>query len=59
MHDWPDLVGYLASFLLILTFFMRNMVQLRMIAIGSSVAWLVYGFASMLYPVIVLHLLFP
>jgi hypothetical protein len=56
MPSWSDIIGYLAAFLLVLTFFMRDMVQLRITAICSSIAWLVYGFSDALYPVIILHL---
>jgi hypothetical protein len=57
MHNWFDLVGYLAGILLVLTFFMRDMVQLRITAICSSIAWLAYGFSATLYPIIILHLI--
>ena len=36
-------IGYFAAFLLVLTFFMRNMIRLRITAIYSSLAWLVSG----------------
>ena len=55
MHAWTDAIGYFAAFLLVLTFFMRSMIQLRITAICSSLAWMVYGCADTLYPVIVLH----
>jgi CRP/FNR family transcriptional regulator, cyclic AMP receptor protein len=55
MPTWTDTIGYFAAFLLVLTFFMRNMIQLRITAICSSLAWLVYGLIDTLYPVIVLH----
>jgi len=52
MHAWTDAIGYFAAFLLVLTFFMRSMIQLRVTAICSSLAWLVYGCADTLYPII-------
>lgn len=55
MNLWIDAVGYLAAFLLVATFFMRDMTRLRLVAICSSVAWLVYGLLGILYPIIVLH----
>jgi hypothetical protein len=55
MHAWTDAIGYFAAFLLVLTFFVRSMIQLRVTAICSSLAWLVYGCADTLYPIIVLH----
>jgi CRP/FNR family transcriptional regulator, cyclic AMP receptor protein len=55
MHAWTDLIGYLGGFLLVLTFFMTSMIPLRITAICSSLAWLAYGCADTLYPIIVLH----
>ena len=56
MHTWTDVIGYFGAFLLVLTFFMRNMIHLRITAICSSLAWLIYGWADALYPIIVLHI---
>jgi CRP/FNR family transcriptional regulator, cyclic AMP receptor protein len=56
MPSWTDMIGYFAAFLLVLTFFMRRMIQLRITAICSSLAWLAYGWIDMLYPIIVLHM---
>ena len=41
--------------LLLLTFFMRQMVPLRAVAIASSMAWLVFGFGEHVVPVAALH----
>jgi ABC-type glycerol-3-phosphate transport system permease component len=57
MHVWTDAIGYLAAFLLVLTFYVRRMIPLRAIAICSSLAWLTYGLLDTLYPIIVLHLI--
>ena len=56
MPSWSDIIGYLGAFLLVMTFFVRDMVQLRITAICFSIAWLVYGFSDALYPIIILHL---
>ena|ERR1700693_1240945 len=56
-HAWPEIFGYLAATLLLLTFFMRQMVPLRAVAIASSMAWLVYGWADHIYPVVSLHII--
>jgi hypothetical protein len=59
MH-WVDLVGYLASGLVVLTFYMGDMISLRVAAIFSNVAFLAYGICLGLGPVILLHsLLLP
>lgn len=52
---WPEIFGYLAASLLLLTFFMRQMVPLRAMAIAASAAWVVYGWADHIYPVLCLH----
>jgi hypothetical protein len=57
IHAWPEIFGYLAASLLLLTFFMRQMVPLRAVAIASSMAWLVYGLADHIYPVFCLHII--
>jgi hypothetical protein len=54
MH-WVDLVGYLASGLVVLTFYMGDMISLRVAAIFSNVAFLAYGIGLGLGPVILLH----
>ena len=59
MH-WFDVVGYLASALVVLTFYMREMIPLRLAAMASNCAFLAYGVALGLGPVVVLHsLLLP
>jgi CRP/FNR family cyclic AMP-dependent transcriptional regulator len=52
-----DLIGYLASALVLATFCMRNMVALRCMAMASNVAFIAYGGLADLGPVLVLHLL--
>lgn len=51
-----ELAGYLASFLVAYTFYMKTMLPLRCFAIASNVAFIVYGFFNELYPVLFLHL---
>lgn len=50
-----ELLGYLASLLVFTTFYMKTMIPLRLVAIGSNVAFMAYGFAEHLYPVLILH----
>ena len=51
-----DYVGYLASVLVLFTFCARTMIPLRLIALGSNVAFLTYGALLHLYPVLLLHI---
>jgi hypothetical protein len=50
-----DCVGYVASVLVLLTFYMRHMVPLRVAALCSNLAFLAYGSAMHLIPIVLLH----
>jgi hypothetical protein len=50
-----DCTGYIASLLVFLTFYMKDVVPLRVMALFSNVAFLVYGGALHLWPVVLLH----
>lgn len=51
-----ELIGYLASLLVLATFWMRGMVALRITAILSNLAFLAYGSLANIEPVLLLHL---
>lgn len=53
----PDLIGYLASALVLGAFGMRDMRALRRAAIASNLAFIVYAAWAGIMPVLVLHLL--
>lgn len=55
MQHSLDFAGYIASALVLLTFCMKDMVALRIAAMCSNVAFLVYGAGLNLVPVLVLH----
>jgi hypothetical protein len=50
-----DLAGYIASSLVFMTFYMRGMVALRVVALCSNVAFLIYAFSLHLAPIVILH----
>src|SRR5215470_7471884 len=52
-----DASGYLASTMVLLTFMTKDMRMLRVLAIGSNVAFATYGLMVWLPPVFCLHLL--
>ena len=52
-----EMAGYLAAFLVFLTFYMKTMVPLRVIGICSNCAFITYAFLGGLYPVLILHLI--
>ena len=55
--NWIDGIGYLASVLILSTFFMKTMIPLRSIAMASNLAFIIYSFLGQLYPTLILHLL--
>jgi CRP/FNR family transcriptional regulator, cyclic AMP receptor protein len=57
MISWIDGVGYLASALVLLTFCMGTMLNLRAIAIFSNLAFIGYGLGAGIYPVLILHVI--
>jgi CRP/FNR family cyclic AMP-dependent transcriptional regulator len=52
-----DLVGYLAAAMVLVAFYQTQTVPLRIAAIGSNLAFIVYGLALGLMSVWVLHFL--
>jgi hypothetical protein len=54
MHT-AELVGYLASALVFATFYMKTMMPLRAVAIGSNVAFISYGYVGGMAPILILH----
>ena len=50
-----ELIGYLASLLVLMTFCMSGMVALRTVAIASNVAFIAYAALVGISPVLVLH----
>ncbi len=50
-----NVVGYVASALVVITFYMKEMVPLRVAALCSNVAFLIYGVGLGLGPVVLLH----
>ena len=52
---WPEIIGYMACGLVFLTFCMKRMLPLRVIAVTSNIAFIFYGLAAELMPILVLH----
>ena len=52
-----NLIGYLASAMVLLTFMAKDMRLLRIIGIFSNIAFIAYGVLAWLPPVFCLHLL--
>lgn len=50
-----EFLGYLASGLVFLTFCMKTMIPLRLLAIGSNLAFISYGLVDGLIPIVILH----
>ena len=53
----PSAIGFIASGLVLATFGMKDMVNVRIVAICSNIAFIMYGFVLDLPPVLILHLM--
>ena len=53
--NWVEAAGYLASALVLATFCMKTIIPLHTAAIGSSIAFIVYGSYGSVHPVLVPH----
>ncbi|HSW24010.1 MAG TPA: hypothetical protein VLJ62_14695 [Burkholderiaceae bacterium] len=53
----PDLLGYAAAGLVLITFLAQSMTMLRALAIASNVLFIAYALVAGLPPVLVLHAL--
>jgi hypothetical protein len=52
-----DFIGYVACGLVLLTFCMQTMLPLRLVALASNFAFITYGWAAKLIPILILHCL--
>jgi len=52
-----NLVGYAGAVLVFITFWMKTMVPLRYLGIGSNIFFIAYGYLASAYPPLVLHVL--
>jgi CRP/FNR family transcriptional regulator, cyclic AMP receptor protein len=55
--SWINLLGYAASATVLVTFCMRTMIPLRLVALASNVLFIAYGYVDHLCPVLLLHAL--
>jgi hypothetical protein len=55
-----ELIGYVASFLVFTTFYVKRILTLRLMAICSNIAFILYALGCGLQPIFILHsLLLP
>ena len=54
---WIEAIGWLASLLTIATYSMNSMIPLRILAIGSSVCFVIYAFILQLWPLLLMELI--
>lgn len=60
MDSMVDLIGYIAASLVFATFYVKKILTLRLIAICSNIAFILYAFECHLHPIFILHsLLLP
>ncbi len=53
---FADALGYIAAFLVFMTFSMKTMIPLRIVGICSNVFFIAYGYLGHAYPLLVLHI---
>jgi CRP/FNR family transcriptional regulator, cyclic AMP receptor protein len=53
--DWVETLGFVAAFLMFTTFYMKNMIPLRIIGIASNITFIVYTSFEQIWPVLILH----
>ena len=53
--DCLQLLGFLAAFLMFSTFYMKNMIPLRIIGMASNATFIVYAVNAEVWPLFVLH----
>lgn len=53
---WVDIIGYVGAVFVLVAYTMKTMIPLRMMAIGSNVAAIIYGVLAGLKPILFLHL---
>ena len=54
---WIEYVGYLASILIGISMFMKDIVKLRFINLSGAILFTVYGFIIKSYPVAIVNLI--
>ena len=54
---WIEYVGYLASILIGISMFMKDIVKLRLINLSGAILFTVYGFIIKSYPVAIVKLI--
>ena len=54
---WIEYVGYLASILIGISMFMKDIVKLRLINLSGAILFTVYGFIIKYYPVAIVNLI--
>jgi len=52
---FSESLGYIAAILVFLTFSMKTMVPLRVVAIASNIFFIAYGYMQPAYPLLILH----
>ena len=53
--DCLELLGFLAAFLMFSTFYMKNMIPLRIVGMASNATFIVYAINAQVWPLFVLH----
>ena len=55
MKDYIQIIGFIATFLTILSFTFKEILTIRLVNVLGSFVWLVYGFYTKDHPVIMVN----
>jgi CRP/FNR family cyclic AMP-dependent transcriptional regulator len=55
ISHWTEIAGFVASALVFITFSMRTIIPLRLVAISSNIAFIAYAAGAHLLPILILH----
>lgn len=53
--SWVDVIGFVGTFLIAFSFFLKGIVQLRLVSLTGCIIYVFYGFLISSWPVMILN----
>jgi CRP-like cAMP-binding protein len=57
LFQWPECLAFLGNFLILVAYFRKTMIPLRIIAIASNIALIAFAYLVMSYPILIANLI--
>jgi len=57
LFQWPEGLAFLGNFLILVAYFRKTMIPLRMIAIASNIALITFAYLATSYPILITNLI--